>query len=139
MDPNSVAMARQLLRCVSDQSSPLCVAPLLFWSCYLINIKPALVAILFASLAPAAGAAPAAHPALVTPIEYRSANGVLAVTMEARPTQVVGGGQTIAGATYNGVYGGPVLRLHPGDTLWLHLVNHLPQATNSASAPLWRS
>ncbi len=67
---------------------------------------------------------------LRTPPEYRSVRGVLAVTIEAQPTHVMIGGQTIDGATYNGDYGGPVLRLRPGDTLRMHFVNHLPQITN---------
>lgn len=98
----------------------------------MININAVLVGLLLVSLAPAAGAAPAVavHPPLTTPTEYRSVGGVLAVTMEAMPTRVALGGQTIDGAAFNGIYGGPVLRLHPGDTLRLHLVNRLPQATN---------
>jgi suppressor of ftsI len=67
---------------------------------------------------------------LTTPLEYRSQNGELNVTLEARETQVRLGKDLIHGATYNGVYGGPVLRLNPGDVLHLRLVNHLPQATN---------
>ncbi|MGY4398844.1 suppressor of ftsI [Sphingomonas sp. UYAg733] len=74
-------------------------------------------------------ARPASSP-LKTPTVYRSIDGVLAVTIEARPTQVLIGGQTIDGATYNGEYGGPVLRLKPGDTLRMHFVNRLPQITN---------
>ena len=65
-----------------------------------------------------------------TPTEYRSVDGKLFVTMEARPTQVLIGKTTVGGATYNGVYGGPVLRLRPGDTLHFKLVNHLAQMTN---------
>ncbi len=72
----------------------------------------------------------AAVEPLATPLEYRSQNGQLNVTLEAKETPVQLGGVTIKGATYNGVYGGPVLRLKPGDVLHLRLVNHLPQATN---------
>jgi FtsP/CotA-like multicopper oxidase with cupredoxin domain len=72
----------------------------------------------------------AATQPLATPIEYRSENGQLAVTLEAKAGPVMLGGFKIEGATYNGVYGGPVLRLKPGDTLRLHLINNLPQATN---------
>lgn len=36
----------------------------------------------------------------------------------------------IDGATYNGIYTGPILRLKPGDTLRMHFVNNLPQITN---------
>jgi suppressor of ftsI len=65
-----------------------------------------------------------ATEALTTSPEYRSQNGELNVTFEARETQVRLGKTLINGATYNGVYGGPVLRLNRGD------VNHLPQITN---------
>ena len=68
--------------------------------------------------------------AFASPPEYRSKDGQLSVTMEARPTRVIIGGREVDGATYNGVYAGPVLRLKPGDTLHFHLINHLPQATN---------
>ena len=72
----------------------------------------------------------AATEPLITPIEYRSSNGQLRVTMEARPTRAQLGPYEVNGATYNGVYGGPVLRLKPGDVLQMTLVNHLAQATN---------
>ena len=72
----------------------------------------------------------AAVEPLKTPPEYRSSNGVLSVTLEARESPVMLGPVQIKGATYDGVYGGPVLRVKPGDTLKLRLINHLPQATN---------
>jgi FtsP/CotA-like multicopper oxidase with cupredoxin domain len=62
--------------------------------------------------------------------ELRSADGVLAVTIEAQPTKVRLGAQDVEGATYNGSYAGPVLRLKPGDTLRMHFVNRLAQITN---------
>jgi FtsP/CotA-like multicopper oxidase with cupredoxin domain len=34
------------------------------------------------------------------------------------------------GTTYNGVYSGPVLHVHPGDTMHIRLVNHLSRPTN---------
>ena len=67
---------------------------------------------------------------LTTPPEYRSKVGQLFVTMEARHSEVRVGNYTLAGATYNGVYAGPVLRLKPGDTLHFRLINHLGQITN---------
>ena len=80
---------------------------------------------------------PATNPPAATAVEpltdppvYRSQDGELNVTLEARPTRVKLGGFEIDGATYNGVYAGPVLRLKPGDVLHLRLVNHLAQATN---------
>lgn len=72
----------------------------------------------------------AATGPLADPPEYRSRDGELALTLEARPTRVKLGPYEISGAAYDGVYGGPVLRLKPGDVLRLRLVNHLPQATN---------
>src|SRR4051812_20263918 len=74
-------------------------------------------------------ASAAAEP-LTDPPVHRSGNGELNVTLEARPTPVKLGPYVINGAAYDGAYGGPVLRLKPGDTLHLRLVNHLPQATN---------
>ncbi len=68
--------------------------------------------------------------AFSAPVELRSEGGQLSVTMEARPTFIRLGDREISGATYNGVYGGPVLRLKPGDTLHFRLVNHLAQFTN---------
>jgi len=82
-----------------------------------------------ASIAMMTGMVAVADP-LLTPSVYRSANGVLAVTIDAEPTRVILGTRMIDGATYNGSYGGPVLRLHPGDTLRMHFVNHLPQVIN---------
>jgi suppressor of ftsI len=78
-----------------------------------------------ADLPPSAAVSP-----LTTPREYHSQNGRLDVTLEARETQTQLGPLRINGATYDGVYGGPVLRVKPGDVLHLRLVNHLPQATN---------
>jgi suppressor of ftsI len=72
----------------------------------------------------------AATEPLTTPTEYRSDNGKLQVTLEAKATRVQLGSFPVNGATYNGVYGGPVLRLKPGDVLQMTLVNHLAQATN---------
>src|ERR1700736_1116114 len=72
--------------------------------------------------------ASAAVEPLVNLPEYRSRNGKLNVTLEARSTRVRLGKFEINGATFNRVYGGPVLRLKPGDVLRLRLINHLPQA-----------
>src|SRR4051812_30055514 len=74
--------------------------------------------------------ASAAVEPLTTPPEYRSENGELRVTLEARESKARLGKFEINAATYNGVYGGPVLRVKPGDVLHVRLVNHLPQATN---------
>ena len=78
-----------------------------------------------ANLPPSAAVEP-----LASPPEYRSSNGRLDVTFEARETPVKLGRFAINGATYNGAYSGPVLRVNPGDVLHLRLINHLPQITN---------
>ena len=67
---------------------------------------------------------------LLTPTEHRSQDGELKVTLEAKESPVRIGPYEIQGATYDGVYGGPVLRVKPGDTLHVTLINRLPQATN---------
>ncbi|MDR2215019.1 MAG: multicopper oxidase family protein [Nevskiaceae bacterium] len=72
---------------------------------------------------------PQAAP-LQTPLEYRSQNGQLNVTLEAKETDTMVGPYAVRGATYNGVYGGPVLHLKRGDVLHLKLINHLAQETN---------
>ena len=74
--------------------------------------------------------AAAALEPLADPPEHRSENGVLNVTLEARPTRVDLGKFHINAVTYDGAYGGPVLRVKPGDVIHLKLVNHLAQATN---------
>jgi suppressor of ftsI len=78
-----------------------------------------------ANLPPSAAVEP-----LKTPAEFRSENGRLDVTLEARGGPVMLGPFKINGATFDGVYGGPVLRVKPGDVLHLRLINHLAQATN---------
>ena len=74
--------------------------------------------------------ASATAPPLEAQAEFRSQNGRLDVTLEAKRTRVRLGTTDIDGATYNGAYGGPTLRLRPGDRLHLHLINNLSQPTN---------
>ncbi len=74
--------------------------------------------------------ASAAVEPLHNPVEYRSENGRLDVTLEAKVVRTKVGKFEISAATYNGVYGGPVLRVKPGDTLHVTLINHLKQVTN---------
>ena len=62
--------------------------------------------------------------------ELRSRNGLLETTFIAAPMRVHIAGVSFAGAAYNGIYGGPVLRLHAGDLLRLHLINHMADAIN---------
>ena len=62
--------------------------------------------------------------------ELYSSDGVLAATLVAEEGKVHIGDLELDGATYNGVYAGPVLHVHPGDLMRLLLVNHLSQPTN---------
>jgi FtsP/CotA-like multicopper oxidase with cupredoxin domain len=65
--------------------------------------------------------------------QIRSVGGVLETTLVAAPLRSTIGGVAFDGAAYNGVYGGPVLRLHAGDLLLIHLVNHM---TGSMAGPI---
>jgi FtsP/CotA-like multicopper oxidase with cupredoxin domain len=62
--------------------------------------------------------------------EFRSSGGLLAVTLLAEAGKVRIGDLDLDGATYNGLYAGPVLRVRPGDMLRIQLINHLSQPTN---------
>jgi suppressor of ftsI len=62
--------------------------------------------------------------------EFRSSDGVLAVTLVARAGKVRIGDLEVDGATFNGDYAGPVLRVRPGDMLRIRLINHLSQPAN---------
>ena len=73
------------------------------------------------------------------PISLSSADGVLAVTLTAKPSKVEVAGRTFVTNVYNGMYIPPVLRLKRGDELQLKLVNETgrgglenekPQMTN---------
>jgi len=76
---------------------------------------------------------PTPQPAIAYPGPlpvYRAVNGVLDVTLVAAPGRQNFGPVTLDTMTYNGIYGGPVLMLHPGDRLRVKLVNHLSVPTN---------
>ena len=62
--------------------------------------------------------------------EFHSEHGALTATLEARDQQISIGRVVIEGSVYNGSYAGPVLRVHPGDWMFLHLVNHTARPTN---------
>ncbi len=70
---------------------------------------------------------PDAEPELT---EYSAAGGILDVTLHARASKVRVGNLELDGVTYNGLYAGPVLRLHRGDLLRVRLVNELSEPTN---------
>ena len=64
------------------------------------------------------------------PPEVRSVDGVLEVTLTAEETTYTIGDRQATTAIYNGVYAGPTLRVKPGDTMRITLVNKLDQPTN---------
>ena len=62
--------------------------------------------------------------------DIRSVDGILSTTLEARDTAMDLGGVQVQAAIYNGNYAGPVLRVHPGDLMRIHFVNHLDTPSN---------
>ena len=67
---------------------------------------------------------------LYHPIEIRSVNGVLTTTLEAKAQKVRLNDVVVDGTIYNGEYAGPVLRVHPGDTMKIKLINHATRPMN---------
>ena len=71
------------------------------------------------------------EPVQATPPEayatVRSTGGVLETTLTAANSPITIGGKTFSSMVYNGRYLPPVLRVHRGDSLKLHLVNRLQQ------------
>ena len=66
------------------------------------------------------------------------------MTLVAAPQLLQLGAAQVAGTTYNGNYAGPLLKVRPGGTLRVRLVNHLTQDTNLhfhgiLASPLGRS
>lgn len=71
-------------------------------------------------------------------------NNLPAVTLVAAPQRLQFGDTQTLGMTYNGKYAGPLLKVSPGGTLRVRLVNHLTQDTNLhfhgiLASPLGRS
>ena len=71
-------------------------------------------------------------------------DNVPTVTLVAAPQRLQLGDAQVAGTTYNGNYAGPLLKVRPGGTLRVRLVNHLAEATNLhfhgiLASPLGRS
>ncbi len=62
--------------------------------------------------------------------ELASRNGVLTATLTAEPKVIVIDGVRLDALVFNGEYGGPVLRLKPGDRMRLKLVDHTSLAVN---------
>lgn len=57
-------------------------------------------------------------------------DGNLTVTLDAAGTRFNLSGKKVWGQSYNGGYVAPTIRFDPGATVVVHLVNHLPVATN---------
>lgn len=72
------------------------------------------------ALAPAALAKP---PAFADPPTLESIGGVLAVTLEAKPSEILIRNKRVTSNVYNGLYVPPVLRLRQGDLLQIEHVN----------------
>ncbi|MEN8706170.1 MAG: multicopper oxidase family protein [Nocardioides marinisabuli] len=68
--------------------------------------------------------------ALVEPSVLRSESGVLAVRLEATRGERQVAGRQVTTLGYNGGLPGPTLRVRPGDTLRIELVNGLDEPTN---------
>ena len=62
--------------------------------------------------------------------QIQSRGGVLAVSLTAEERSVTVDGIKLDAMVFNGVYGGPVLHVRPGDRVRIHLLNHLKQTTN---------
>jgi FtsP/CotA-like multicopper oxidase with cupredoxin domain len=62
--------------------------------------------------------------------EFVSENGVLNATLVAEPRSIEIDGVQLDTLTFNGEYGGPVLRVKPGDRMNIHLVNHIATPIN---------
>jgi len=74
---------------------------------------------------------PAPPPATAAPVPERaSTDGRLEVTLTAAETQVPYAGATRWAMAYNGLVTGPTLRVRPGDTLAVTLVNRLDSPTS---------
>ncbi len=78
-------------------------------------------------LAATAGAAPVdfSNPPVVS-----STNGVLETTLTVAPSQVTVGNKTVTTTVFNGLYMPPVLKVNPGDTIKLHLVDQSDMTVN---------
>ena len=62
--------------------------------------------------------------------EFAARDGVLTATLEAREMKTVLDGVEIDTIVYNGDFAGPVLRVWPGDTMRIRLLNRLNEPTN---------
>ncbi|RXF73033.1 multicopper oxidase family protein [Hansschlegelia zhihuaiae] len=65
---------------------------------------------------------------LPNPPDIYSRNGVLEATLTAKPSRITVAGRSFTSNVYNGLYIPPTLRLNPGDTLKLSLVDQIGRA-----------
>jgi FtsP/CotA-like multicopper oxidase with cupredoxin domain len=79
---------------------------------------------------PTALPVPPQGPDLVEPAVFQSQNGLLEVTLTARPSTIMVGGREVTTTVYNDSFPGPTLKMLPGDTLRITLVNDTGQETN---------
>ena len=63
---------------------------------------------------------------LSEPPVLQSAHGILQATLQAQLGPAVVNARNVVARVYNGSFPGPTLRIKPGDTLDVHLANHLP-------------
>jgi hypothetical protein len=80
-----------------------------------------LVAALVALLVQVEGSAPPV-PFSNPPI-IESANGILSATLTVAPTEVIVASHVVKTTVYNGLYMPPVLKVNPGETIRLRLIN----------------
>ena len=78
----------------------------------------------------AGGSGPAASETFVDPPEIVSSKGVLSATLTAGAAMVKIGNKDVLAKVYDGLYIPPTLRVLPGDTIKLKLVNELEDPTN---------
>jgi FtsP/CotA-like multicopper oxidase with cupredoxin domain len=92
--------------------------------------RAAVVAALIAAAALSACGGQQQRPAFREPPVLRSHNGGLRATLrvEERPVEVAGA--IVRAKVYRGTFPGPTLRVRPGDTLELRVVNNLGEPTN---------
>lgn len=75
------------------------------------------------------------EPEVPEPPELRSQNGVLDVTLEARPSRVTVAGQSFTSNVFNGLYIPPVLVLQRGDEARIRFVNNIAAADIEIDSP----
>ena len=93
-------------------------------------LAASLAALLLTSCNSGGHSDPLVPETFVNPVELKSVNGALRTTFTVASAQVRLADRTVTTAVYNGSYVPPVLRLRPGDTLFLDLVNRYSEQTN---------